>query len=81
MTCLVVLQTSERLRLQLQDLHLQVSLQAAQLNGTTAELIEDDKLSAIDLLHGVMLPSGNDSALTLAQNFGSFLYFEAKEEE
>lgn len=27
-----------------------------------------------DLLHGLMLPSGNDSAVTLAEHFGHYLY-------
>lgn len=30
-----------------------------------------------DLLYGLMLPSGNDAALTLAENFGCLLYFNS----
>jgi D-alanyl-D-alanine carboxypeptidase len=29
-----------------------------------------------DLLYGMMLPSGNDAALTLAENLGAVLYFD-----
>ena len=47
---------------------------AANLNGTTALLIPRDILSAWDLLHGMMLPSGNDAALALAEHFGVLLY-------
>jgi D-alanyl-D-alanine carboxypeptidase (penicillin-binding protein 5/6) len=38
--------------------------------GTSAELVEGDSLSVWDLLHGLMLPSGNDAALALAEYFG-----------
>ena len=30
----------------------------------------------IDLLYGMMVPSGNDAALTLAENFGDYLLYE-----
>lgn len=30
----------------------------------------------IDLLHGMMLPSGNDAAVTLAENFGEKLIYQ-----
>jgi len=29
-----------------------------------------------DLLYGLMLPSGNDAALVLAENLGAVLYFD-----
>ena len=31
-------------------------------------------LSVWDLLHGLMLPSGNDAATTLAEHFGQYLF-------
>lgn len=33
-------------------------------------------MSIEDLLYGLMLPSGNDSALVLAENLGAVLYFD-----
>ena len=45
--------------------------------GTSAELKEGDIVSILDLLYGLMLPSGNDSAYTLAENFGLYLHQEA----
>ena len=45
------------------------------LEGTTANLRQDDELLVIDLLYGLMLPSGNDAALALAQYFGKFLSY------
>lgn len=38
--------------------------------GTTASLNPDDILSINDLLYGIMLPSGNDAAFTLANFMG-----------
>jgi len=50
-----------------------VSEKAASTLGTTAYLKEGQRLSIIDLLHALMLPSGNDAAVTLAQNFGEHI--------
>lgn len=47
-----------------------VSDRAASTLGTTAYLKEGQKLSIVDLLYALMLPSGNDAAVTLAENFG-----------
>ncbi len=45
------------------------------MEGTSANLRNGDKLLVIDLLFGLLLPSGNDAALALAQYFGKFLSF------
>lgn len=50
-------------------------MQPAMMEGTTANLRQDDELLVIDLLYGLMLPSGNDAALALAQYFGKFLSY------
>ena len=47
--------------------------EAPKIIGTSAELSNGDKLSVWDLLHGLMLPSGNDAAFTLASYFGDLL--------
>lgn len=31
----------------------------------------------MDLLYGMMLPSGNDAAFVLAENFGVYLYMQS----
>jgi serine-type D-Ala-D-Ala carboxypeptidase (penicillin-binding protein 5/6) len=46
-----------------------VSKKAAEMGGTSANLLEHQRLSIIDLLYALMLPSGNDAAVTLAENF------------
>jgi D-alanyl-D-alanine carboxypeptidase len=33
-------------------------------------------MSVEDLMYGLMLPSGNDAALTLAENLGAVVYFD-----
>lgn len=38
--------------------------------GTSAQLKEGDILTALELFYGLMLPSGNDSAMALAESFG-----------
>lgn len=32
-----------------------------------------DKLNLLDVLHGMMLPSGNDAAYCIAESLGKFL--------
>lgn len=46
--------------------------------GTTANLIKRDKLSMHQLFYAMLLPSGNDAALTLADFFGTVLMKEAE---
>jgi D-alanyl-D-alanine carboxypeptidase len=50
-----------------------VSKLAAKVGGTSAFLKEGLRLSVYDLLHGLMLPSGNDAALCLSEHFGRYL--------
>ena len=50
-----------------------ISGDAAGVIGTSAELLEGDTLQIWQILHGLMLPSGNDAAHTLAEYFGGLL--------
>lgn len=43
------------------------------IQGTSAELIEGDKLSVLELMYGMMLPSGNDAAVALGVHFGGII--------
>ena len=74
MTCFVVIQIIRKIRLNAQRTYLQVSKNAATVGGTSAKLRTGDVLSVWDLLHGLMLPSGNDAAITLAEHFGQYLF-------
>jgi len=44
-----------------------VSERAAKMPGTSANLCYGDTCTVYDLLHGMMLPSGNDSATALGE--------------
>ena len=52
--------------------------------GTTANLLHGDQVSIYQLIHGLMLPSGNDAAMCLAENFVNYnkkgrIFIPAKE--
>lgn len=81
MTALVVSQLLERMKLCPYTTSLEISKKASSYQGTSAYLLEGDILTVIDLLHGMMLPSGNDAASCLAENFGIFLFYESFEQK
>ena len=45
------------------------------LVGTSSYLKEGDIISIYELMFGLMLPSGNDSAWALSESIGIILYF------
>ena len=51
-----------------------VSQRAASQKGSVAKLKEGDKLTVYDLVHGLIIPSGNDAAHALAESFGELLH-------
>lgn len=67
MTCLLVLMIAEKFKIDLRHAYAKVGHKAASLQGTTAKLLYADVVCVWDLLHGMMLPSGNDAAQTLAE--------------
>ena len=69
MTLFVVKQCFRHKICTLQDMVI-VPKEATLLGGTTAHLKSNDSLRVVDLLHGMMLNSGNDAAYTLADYFG-----------
>lgn len=73
MTALVVLELAAEMRLDIRNTFFKVSLKAATTIGTTACLVDGQVVSIWDLLHGLMLPSGNDAAMVLAENFAERL--------
>lgn len=46
------------------------------MEGTSANLRSGEEILIIDLLYGLLLPSGNDASIALAQYFGKFLSFK-----
>jgi D-alanyl-D-alanine carboxypeptidase len=47
--------------------------------GTSSSLRIGDRLKVIDLLYGMMLPSGNDAAFALAEVIGRESFFKSVE--
>ena len=70
MTAFVSISLAEELKIDMKKTYFYVSKYAAKTTGTTASLIEGQCLAVWDLLRGLMLPSGNDAANCLAENFG-----------
>jgi len=55
------------------------SAQAAKTTGSSAKLLAGEKLPVRELLYGLLLPSGNDAAVALAEHFGPRFGKETKE--
>lgn len=73
-TCYIVLRLLKRIPGVSLYTSVKVSKTAAQVIGTSADLEEGDEVTVWDLLHGLMLPSGNDAAYCLAEFFGRLLH-------
>lgn len=73
MTCILCLNIVTLNQMDL-DMKVLVSSKAANTSGTSAGLKAGGILSVRDLLYGLMLPSGNDAAVSLAEFFGEILY-------
>lgn len=69
MTCLIICRLIKRLNIPASDLMIQISKNAESQIGTSAELEKGDILSLNDLLYALMLPSGNDAAVALAEAY------------
>lgn len=76
MTCLLTLNLLEKYEINPNKVHFTVTRAASTIGGTSSELQEGDVISIWDLLHGTMLPSGNDAAYTLGEYMGIFIYLE-----
>jgi len=73
MTCLLCHHLLNQLNEDPEKLVFTVNRIAAKICGTHSGLREGEKVRVIDLLHGLMLPSGNDCAIVLAYGFGDLL--------
>ena len=73
MTCYLSCQLLSRFNEDAEKLTFPVTRLAAWICGTHSGLRENENVRVIDLLYGLMLPSGNDCAIALANGFGSML--------
>ena len=67
MTCLLTLVICDKFGLDLHKERTIVSERASHMQGTSARLTYSDTCSIYELLHGLMLPSGNDAAVALGE--------------
>ena len=79
MTCLVALNFIQTNNIDIENVYYYVSEEAGNTRGTTARLRPYDFVCQKDLLYGLMLPSGNDAAVTLAENVGTHMYLSSYE--
>jgi len=70
MTLITVIKLVARFNLNPAKTFITVSHAGSRVTGTTANLREGDILSVDQLFYGMMLPSGNDAAYTMAEYFG-----------
>ena len=70
MTCYLTLLICKKYNLDMYSYQTRVSDRAAEIPGTTAELQSGDLLTINDLMLGLMLPSGNDASVALAEAMG-----------
>ncbi len=69
MTALLVLELAGK-NAKVLDEEIVFSERAAQTRGSSSKLKEGERLPVRELLYGLLLPSGNDAAVALAEHFG-----------
>lgn len=69
MTAWIILQRAEK-NPKLLDEEIRFSARAAATRGSSCRLKVGERLSVRELLYGLLLPSGNDAAVALAEHFG-----------
>ena len=74
MTFYTVLRCLNKYNMHARNSYITISKTASKCTGTTANLKEGDVLTVEQLCYGMMLPSGNDAAYTLAEHFGEKLF-------
>lgn len=62
--------------IKIREHYVSINKTAANMQGTIAGLKIDEQILIIDLLHALLLPSGNDAGIALAQFFGKFLSYK-----
>lgn len=76
MTAYTVIQICHEFGIKIREHYIPVLNKASYMEGTSANLRSGEEILIIDLLYGLLLPSGNDAGIALAQYFGKFLSFK-----
>ncbi len=80
MTAYTVLNCCDKLGIDLKE-NVSIGSEVSEITGTSAFLLPGDNLTIEQLLYGLLLPSGNDAAITLAQYVGSILLAQGLQSE
>ena len=81
MTAHTVLNLCQEYHVRVREQWIPVHTQASYMEGTSANLRTNEEVLLYDLLYGLLLPSGNDAGIALAQFFGKFLSFKLTKEQ
>lgn len=73
LTALLTILVCTKFNVDIKQYKCRVSEEAAFMPGTSAELQVGDVLTIESLLYGLMLPSGNDASVALAENVGRII--------
>jgi len=74
MSCLIVIEAAKA-KWKILKSKVKVSARASLQGGTTANIKLGEVYTVLQLLYGMMLPSGNDAAVALAEHFGRLSSF------
>lgn len=80
MTCYLSLLICQKYGVDVYSYSVRVGDKAAEMSGTTAELQNGDVLTIYELLLGLMLPSGNDASVAIAEAMGKIIQRHKKKE-
>lgn len=76
MTAYTVISLCKQYNIKVREEWIPIHSRAHYMEGTSANLKAGEEILLIDLLYGLLLPSGNDAGIALAQYFGKFLSFK-----
>jgi D-alanyl-D-alanine carboxypeptidase len=65
MTCFLALIIADKFCIDIKKEKIIVSERASKMGGTSAKLAYSDVLTVYEMMHALMLPSGNDAAIAL----------------
>jgi len=73
MTCYLSLLICKKYEINWKTYYVRVTEKASEILGTSAELQRGDVVNIEQLLYGLMLPSGNDASVAIAEALGKII--------
>eukprot|EP00826_Nyctotherus_ovalis_P038465 TRINITY_DN3603_c0_g2_i1.p1 TRINITY_DN3603_c0_g2~~TRINITY_DN3603_c0_g2_i1.p1 ORF type:complete len:267 (+),score=47.17 TRINITY_DN3603_c0_g2_i1:70-870(+) len=78
MTAYTVLELANRLLINIKKHVITIDSKSALTMGTTAGFLQGEEVTVYDVLHALLLPSGNDAGSALACHFGNIIQMNSK---